>query len=84
MKLPFGLTPVVLFFLWGCTSAPTGAPSDSPRSFEEQTDEYSKAMLPEGGRCSATTPSAARSSGAASSSSTRRSPGAATAASAPA
>jgi hypothetical protein len=50
MKLPFGLTPVVLFFLWGCTSAPTGAPSDSPRSFEEQTDEYSKAMLREGRR----------------------------------
>ena len=50
MKLPLGVTPLVLFFLWGCSSAPSGSATDSPRSFDEQTDEYAKTMLREGKR----------------------------------
>ena len=50
MKLPLGVTPLVLFFLWGCSSAPPGAATDAPRSFDEQTDEHARTMLREGKR----------------------------------
>ncbi len=50
MKLPLGIVPLVIFFLWGCSSAPPGAATDAPRSFDEQTDEHAKTMLREGKR----------------------------------
>jgi hypothetical protein len=50
MTLPRAIAPLVIVFLWGCTSAPPGAGTGASRSFEAETDEHARTMLREGRR----------------------------------